>query len=880
MGTCFSSDSTTVRKEWYSLDDTSKSRVLKAIDRMLKDGSFFSVAQLHGWPSNQERRGNGGTGYGFCEHATERFGGWHREFVYQFESLLKAADKANGNDGSIGLPYWDWCNNPTIPPELRQWTELPSSGIPSQHRNFAGLRPDIIASITTPSGGISLQVPWTRVSDWRYAVRNMWRLHNFPQFVSKNGINIGNYSDLEQIHDQIHGEVGGIMGLLEVAAFHPLFWLHHCNIDRLLETYLQLNNDSEGEISRDAVSTPLEPWKADVRSTFKLQGSQYDRLAYDLVPPELLEARNQVKIAMMSNRVGPHSIIQRDITEPVRFKASTSLRITIDQKRVNQRSYNVYAFAIPLGIKRYNPRGHPSVWDQDNYFIGKCTVLHGRDVQFCSNCQRSKEFTISLQIDRGLTKLGINRLQCNILVLYQDLTSGTILTAEQVYDRRLINNGKRHQITGPFFAASADLKYGMRSLDVLSLQKFLRAKGWYDGKLDGIFAGKTVAASINFQKYFGLKGDAIWGPKTKDFVLNKYILNEEPDNNGDYRHFEPGSTITYTLRSCPRYLDEIQLLKEIDRAFDQWEPHCRLIFDRVPNNSKAHISIYWEDITSDNLLNGHGRGGLLAKSCLNMICFDESENWILQDGKVPYLGGFYFYNVMLHHVGKVIGLSSSGNRDDVMYPFYDSTKKTLSEGDVQAAKILYGTPGLYGKQQCHKRQTGAKRLQIRKGYQHNNLPPRNVEAYQKQRAQLDPIRRGGSVEGARPTTTSGAPRRAAARPLQPPYGQGVQSIGGSGNVIRGYRNEQPNYVNEPMAAVPSTGGSRLEATMPLQQGYGSGVQIMGGSGNVIPGYGNQQRNYTGEPVIVLPQDYESKADTYIPAQQYTQIGGSRNVYQM
>merc|ERR1719369_1131652 len=140
---------------------------------------------------------------------------------------------------------------------------------------------------------------------------------------------------------------------------------------------------------------------------------------------------------------------------------------------------------------RYNPNGHPSKWDQDNYFIGKCTVLHGRDVRFCSNCQQSKEFAISLQIDRGLAKLGIRRHQSNILVLYHDLTNGTILSAKEVYDRCLINNGTPHQITGPFFADSADLQYGMRSADVLSLQKFLTAKGWYEGKLDGIFAGKT-----------------------------------------------------------------------------------------------------------------------------------------------------------------------------------------------------------------------------------------------------------------------------------------------------------------------------------------------------------------------------------------------------
>lgn len=33
---------------------------------------------------------------------------WHRAFLIRFEEALKEADKALGNDGTLGLPYWDW----------------------------------------------------------------------------------------------------------------------------------------------------------------------------------------------------------------------------------------------------------------------------------------------------------------------------------------------------------------------------------------------------------------------------------------------------------------------------------------------------------------------------------------------------------------------------------------------------------------------------------------------------------------------------------------------------------------------------------------------------------------------------------------------------
>ena len=39
---------------------------------------------------------------------------WHRAYLVKFEQALQAADVANGNDGDIGLPYWD-CTDTSHP---------------------------------------------------------------------------------------------------------------------------------------------------------------------------------------------------------------------------------------------------------------------------------------------------------------------------------------------------------------------------------------------------------------------------------------------------------------------------------------------------------------------------------------------------------------------------------------------------------------------------------------------------------------------------------------------------------------------------------------------------------------------------------------------
>lgn len=60
--------------------------------------------------------------------------------------------------------------------------------------------------------------------------------------------------DIEYIHNLIHNCVGGLgtMADLRVAAFDPIFYLHHANVDRLFAMWQALNPDS--------YITPTQNW--------------------------------------------------------------------------------------------------------------------------------------------------------------------------------------------------------------------------------------------------------------------------------------------------------------------------------------------------------------------------------------------------------------------------------------------------------------------------------------------------------------------------------------------------------------------------------------------------------------------------------------------
>ena len=61
---------------------------------------------------------------------------------------------------------------------------------------------------------------------------------------SNHGPTGTNRDSVEGFHDQYHGNLGGDnghMSIVPTAAFDPVFWLHHCNVDRLLAIYHAIN---------------------------------------------------------------------------------------------------------------------------------------------------------------------------------------------------------------------------------------------------------------------------------------------------------------------------------------------------------------------------------------------------------------------------------------------------------------------------------------------------------------------------------------------------------------------------------------------------------------------------------------------------------------
>jgi Common central domain of tyrosinase/Polyphenol oxidase middle domain len=140
-----------------------------------------------------------------CEHGTPYFWSWHRMYLYWFERIIR---KKSG-DSSWALPYWDY-SSPSqrhLPAPFQDSTsELylldRGTGWNAGTASYAATRVD-------PTFGNSLK-------DYFSA---QGQLERYP-------------------HDNVHVDMGGLMGDPSTAAADPVFYVHHSNIDRLWNLWL------------------------------------------------------------------------------------------------------------------------------------------------------------------------------------------------------------------------------------------------------------------------------------------------------------------------------------------------------------------------------------------------------------------------------------------------------------------------------------------------------------------------------------------------------------------------------------------------------------------------------------------------------------------
>ena len=191
---------------------------------------------------------------------------WHRAYLKVLEDLLQ------DHVADVTIPWWRW---PTV--------EDPSTSkvIPKAYSDerWNGQQNPLysfhinIPNVTLPDGPeISLDE-----DTFREPGRNPFAsLPSEGALRSLVGIeDYGEFSDrLEDIHDGIHGWVGGSMSDLYRAGFDPLFHAHHCNVDRWWRIWQLRHGDRT--IPSELMDVVLDPFPYKVRDVLNVYDLGYD----------------------------------------------------------------------------------------------------------------------------------------------------------------------------------------------------------------------------------------------------------------------------------------------------------------------------------------------------------------------------------------------------------------------------------------------------------------------------------------------------------------------------------------------------------------------------------------------------------------------------
>jgi len=221
------------------------------------DRGFAYLAGIHGLPLPIS-----------CQHHNPLFLPWHRAYLYLFEEAMQ--DQVAG----VTLPWWDYFagGDPAIPDAYAQeqvdgaanpLAHGPVRGIPQEQwdRIERGPMPDVTSR--TP-GDLA---PFPDRSDLDQALAAPTFL-DFTNFV-------------EGFHDNVHVWVGGTMSEIPVAAFDPVFWAHHCMIDRLW--YLWQLAHPGGDPPRSIMGRALQPFPMTVADTLSINALGYEYAAAEVV---------------------------------------------------------------------------------------------------------------------------------------------------------------------------------------------------------------------------------------------------------------------------------------------------------------------------------------------------------------------------------------------------------------------------------------------------------------------------------------------------------------------------------------------------------------------------------------------------------------------
>ena len=429
--------------------------------------SYYQISGIHGVP-RQNWNGIGQCSTcsgadGYCTHDSVLFPSWHRAYLALFEQQLVATAVSIANawptSGSsitraqmqtaastLRLPYWDWAAIPANGgPDLPPSTTGAQLTINAQTGQRTINNPLFRHDFTDASGMV-----YSPFINWKKTLRYPSSTASTATSNNNNAINAFNNiraslqdqvyqlfttcndyahfsnddagtsttqcsNSLEGIHNTIHTtsgggpsssvQSGGHMYYLATAAFDPLFWLHHCNTDRLFALWQTLHPAKYGasqvaphntwtiaQGTTQNKNSPLTPFTKDSSGNFwtTAQVQNWATTFHYTYPEYSNSDGSKAAITDAVNRLYGPSASQTS----AKFKRAenatlTNTTLTNDTTPLVANNGSLYQYVANIQTPRYHLNGSyyvflflgqpasedPSSWIYDSNLVGPMGVL-------------------------------------------------------------------------------------------------------------------------------------------------------------------------------------------------------------------------------------------------------------------------------------------------------------------------------------------------------------------------------------------------------------------------------------------------------------------------------------------------------------------------
>lgn len=686
-------------------------RFIMALDSMIKSDDWERICGIHGLsfnpfdnkvlcPTNSfivsQLTGIGEPQY--CPHGVKHFLIWHTVYLIEFELLLNRYNQSKLSNEYISLP---WLNIASIGTDIDGNYDFMSD-------NYITIQFDL-KNITIPNplvaGKIYLDFTVQKTKRNGYLktkTSSQKNRMNITQMQFENSLLITNYESLsstdiprkrttitntislETPHNTLHvtvGGSGGSMSSVSTAAHDPIFWLHHCNIDRYFYNWmLRITKNfsiklTEREILPETLNLNLVPFFSNQIDLLTSDNYTNYKFCFSNNTKTFLKIGDSIDLSQYNYEY--ETII---LEQKLQWKPHYVELIGIP---IPKESYDINFYIIP---KQNDNFCNMSTQEKDKYLAGSaCWIGINRNEIHCDRCEKTRT-NVLIDITHYLLKNSINKKN---IYKYNLVFEANGLGIENP-------DGTFNKYTHKEILADGKYILIMDSDDILSTREFKFESKYIHSKLIQAIIhklniiGYIINDITNWDEIIKVtnKFESDWNMNFSDLIKLKLTdkLNIKSTNIQSEDHIHLLKNLFIEHSNIKKKLEINYITNRFSSIYKDKIDICINEWIQEFKNQSIDVIFIWTDIIDKNKIciefnftpidGEYGTGGDTCIVNNNLIKIDiDSEEYFVE------INGL-FELIVKHELGHAFGLLHSSNPKSIMYPFICNLDKKVSQLDI------------------------------------------------------------------------------------------------------------------------------------------------------------------------------------------------------